>query len=145
VTVTSGSSHGSWGGRLSTVKPRSMRRTSKREQEDRGVEPDGYLRQQGSGQLSRGERGKQPGSPGGDEQPGRPARGREHRALGEQMADEAPLAGPQRGTDGKLPPPRRGAGQEEVGDVGAGDEQHEAASMALIGPPVLHLLHLLHR
>ena len=47
-------------------------------------------------------------------------------ALGQELADEPPAAGPQRGADRDLARARRGAGEQQVGDVGAGDEQHEA-------------------
>ena len=47
-------------------------------------------------------------------------------AFGEELADEAGPAGAEGGADGDFFLASGGAGEQEVGDVGAGDEQHEA-------------------
>ena len=49
----------------------------------------------------------------------------EHQALGQQLADDAPAAGAERGADGDFLLARERAGEEQVGDVGARDEEHE--------------------
>ena len=53
--------------------------------------------------------------------------GKQH-AFGEQLADHAPPAGPERGTQGNLRLPCGAASQEQVGHVAAGDEQNETDS-----------------
>ena len=50
---------------------------------------------------------------------------REEGALGHEMLDQAPVRCPKGAPHGELPPPPRGAGDHEVGRIGAGDEQHE--------------------
>ena len=50
----------------------------------------------------------------------------EHHALGEELAHQPPALGAEAGAHRDLPPPPLGAGEHQVGDVGAGDEQHEA-------------------
>ena len=47
-------------------------------------------------------------------------------ALGQRLAQQADAPGAERGTDGVFAGARRGADELEVGEVGAGDEQHEA-------------------
>jgi hypothetical protein len=47
--------------------------------------------------------------------------------LGGELADQTPPAGAERDADGHLPLPSQGAAEQQVGDVGAGDEQQEAA------------------
>ena len=51
---------------------------------------------------------------------------REHQAFGEQLADEACTLRAQGLPYGELARPRSGARQQQVGDVGAGDQQHQA-------------------
>ena len=51
---------------------------------------------------------------------------REQAALGEQLPDHRPSARAQRRPEGELAFPDRGPHQEQMGDVGAGDHQHEA-------------------
>ena len=51
---------------------------------------------------------------------------REHQALGQELADDAPPAGAQRRPYRQLTRAYRRACQEQVGHVGAADEQHEA-------------------
>ena len=47
-------------------------------------------------------------------------------ALQQQLARDAPSAGTERGADGKLLLASIGADQQQVGDVGAGDQHHQA-------------------
>ena len=51
---------------------------------------------------------------------------REHDAFGEQLADDPAAAGAERCTNGELAGARGAARQQQVGDVAARDEQHEA-------------------
>ena len=53
------------------------------------------------------------------------ARERQHQALDEQLLDDAGPAGPHRQPDGDLLVARGGLGEQEVGHIGAGDEQDE--------------------
>jgi hypothetical protein len=46
-------------------------------------------------------------------------------AFGEELADDASASGADGDADGDLPAACHGAGQQQVGDVGAGDQQHE--------------------
>ena len=64
------------------------------------------------------------GQPGQDERERAPAEG-EHDALGEELSEHAPPAGADRDAHGDLPPPRRRARHQQVGQVGARDEEHE--------------------
>ena len=50
----------------------------------------------------------------------------EQDAFGEELADDAGAAGSQGGADGKLALAAGGAHQQQVGHVGAGDQQHQA-------------------
>ena len=50
----------------------------------------------------------------------------EQNAFSEQLADDARAAGSHRGTNGEFALASGGADEQKVGDVGAGDEQHEA-------------------
>ena len=50
---------------------------------------------------------------------------REHQALGQELAQEAGAAGADRGAQRHLALARRGAGEQQARDVGAGDQQHE--------------------
>ena len=51
---------------------------------------------------------------------------RQEQALREQLPHQAATAGAEGEADRDLPLPARGAGQEQVADVGAGDQQHQA-------------------
>ena len=53
---------------------------------------------------------------------------RQHHALGEQLAHEAPAAGAQRGADGEFALQFQHARQQQVGHICAGDEQHETGA-----------------
>ena len=57
-----------------------------------------------------------------------PADEREQGALDQQLPDHPGPAGAERESDGDLARAFGGAGEEQVGDVGAGDEQHEPHS-----------------
>ena len=101
---------------LSRVSPQ-------REGQHRPVHP--RLRQ--PGHVLRAERGEQrprPSSPRACR--ARPPAAGEHQALGQRLAQEVPAARADRGANRHLARARRAAGEQQVGDVGAGDEQHEA-------------------
>ena len=51
---------------------------------------------------------------------------RDDEALDQQLLDDAPPAGAEREADGNLALTRRGARDLQVGDVGAGNQQHAA-------------------
>ena len=59
------------------------------------------------------------------DEPGGAADRGEQQALGEQLLDETDAAGAERHAHGDFPAPRRGAGEQQVGDVGARHEQDE--------------------
>ena len=56
---------------------------------------------------------------------------RDHQALGKQLAHQAPPARTQGGTHRQLALPRRALGEQQVGNVGAGDEQQAAPAAAV--------------
>ncbi len=58
--------------------------------------------------------------------PARPPERREHEALGQQLTHQAPAARPERGPDRHLARSQRAARQQQVGQVGAADQQHGA-------------------
>ena len=74
--------------------------------------------------------------------PTAPPMDRQQHALGQQLADDAPAAGAEREPDRDLAPPRRGRRQQQVGDVGARDQQHGADDAAEQQRDRLHLLPL---
>src|SRR5579864_4186278 len=49
-----------------------------------------------------------------------------HDALGEQLPDNPAASGADRRPDGDLASPSRGSRQQQIGDVGTGDQQDEA-------------------
>ena len=51
---------------------------------------------------------------------------REHKAFCQKLADDARAACAEGLADGELAGAGGGAGEQQVGDVGAGDEQHDA-------------------
>jgi hypothetical protein len=51
---------------------------------------------------------------------------RQQHALREQLADDAAAPGADGGTDGDFAAASHGARQEQIGDVGASDQKHEA-------------------
>ena len=60
-----------------------------------------------------------------DEAPGATGEG-EHEALGEELADDAAASAAEREADGNLLAPGGATGEEHIGEVETGDEQHEA-------------------
>ena len=50
----------------------------------------------------------------------------QQQALGEELPHQLTPGGAERQPDGDLPLAHEGAGDQQVGDVGAGDEQHQA-------------------
>ena len=60
-----------------------------------------------------------------EQQSGGAADRREHDALGDQLANDAPAVAADRGAHRQLALARRGAHQQQVGDVRARDQQHE--------------------
>ncbi len=51
---------------------------------------------------------------------------RQDQTLDEELADQTPSAGPERRAHGNLALTSAGASEQQVGDVGAGDEEHDA-------------------
>jgi hypothetical protein len=49
----------------------------------------------------------------------------QHQVFGQGLPQQVPSARADRRADRHLPPPRGALGEQQVGDVGAGDEQHE--------------------
>ena len=62
----------------------------------------------------------------GENQAERSARTGHQDRLGEQLTREPQPRCAQREPDAQLVPPRHRAREQKIGDVGAGDEQHEA-------------------
>ena len=69
---------------------------------------------------------EQAAEPAGEEEPEDGAQSREHEALAEQLPRQPGARGAERQAYAQLVAPRRRAREQQVGDVGAGDEQHEA-------------------
>ena len=65
-------------------------------------------------------------TPEGDPDGGRAGEGREQQVLGEELAEDPAAAGADGGSDGELALAGAVAGEEEVGDVHAGDQDDEA-------------------
>ena len=86
---------------------------------DREVEPH-RQRKRRPQPLERGEH------PLREREPGAGRDRREQQRFDEQLAHEAPAARAERQPDGDFGAPIGGAGDEQAGDVGAGDEQHQA-------------------
>ena len=59
------------------------------------------------------------------EEPGGAAGDREHERLDQHLLEDARAAGAERGADGELFAPRERASEQQVGDVRAGDQEHE--------------------
>ena len=66
------------------------------------------------------------GAPEREQQPGRAPEQREHDALGQQLSHDPPSPRAQGRADADFPLPRRGASEQQIGDVHASDEQHAA-------------------
>ena len=97
-------------------------RQGEREGEDLPVE-----RQRGIHKAVRRELAREPlvGPHGDQDAEGAAAHGQQH-AFGERGAQQARAGGAERGADGVLVAAGKGAGELEVGEIAAGDEQHEA-------------------
>ena len=81
---------------------------------------DGHIAGLGEGE---GEDGARSGI--GNRQAGKPAEDAQEHALGKDLANNAAAARTQSHAHGHVGAPGGGAGQHQVGDVGAGDEQHD--------------------
>ena len=88
-----------------------------------------------------GDRSRPAGTPSGDRRSPAPVRAerrtrqgqrrrrrrqRQHDAFGQQLPDDSAAAGAERTPDGDLALARRAAGEQEVGHIGADDQQHDA-------------------
>src|SRR5262245_40245196 len=118
--------------RLCQVEPRRLERRREAE-DDAGRERypqceaehrrvDLHLRQ--VEQIGRGERYEQIGPPPRQRQSGQAAQPGEQQTLGQQLPDDATAIRAQRSAHGNFPPPPRGARQQQVGNVRAGDQEH---------------------
>ena len=83
------------------------------------------LELQRSGDLRRQQRRDERQRPARDDQAGDAAEHREHARLGEQLRDQLPAAGADRQPHGHLGRAARAAREQQVGDVRAGDQQHD--------------------
>ena len=63
-------------------------------------------------------------TPARDDQAGRATRDGQHETFADQLSDHAAPACPERETHGDFTAPSRSTREEQVGDVGAGDEEH---------------------
>ena len=91
------------------------------ETEHAAVDVDRRIRRQPGG-VQRDQRGERPD---GDQRPQDPAAQRQKHALGEELADQAQAIGAERGPDRQFGAPARGARQQQVGEVGAGDQKNK--------------------
>ena len=64
-------------------------------------------------------------SPGGKQRSHGAAQERQENAFGDELAHDASAVRAQSGANGQLRPPGDGAGQQQIREVGASDEQHE--------------------
>ena len=102
-----------------------------------------HANQLGAWQAGHCGTGEQRHAPRRDQQANAGADARQHHALDNQLADEAPASGAHRGADGHLLLAAHGPRQQQVGHVGAGDEQHQrdrAQQQEQRRPHVLHHL-----
>ncbi|MDQ3137822.1 MAG: hypothetical protein M3Q93_09600 [Gemmatimonadota bacterium] len=76
-------------------------------------------------QIRRIDRDQRPHSPEREEQAQASAGQRQQHALGQELTHEPLPAGAKRGPDGDLLRAGRGARQQQIGDVGACDQEHE--------------------
>ena len=79
------------------------------------------------GRAGEGERKQQARGANGDDEAGDAAGDREQDALDERLGDDLPPRRAHREPDRRLTAPRDRAGEQQVRDVGAGDEQHQPA------------------
>ena len=73
----------------------------------------------------RNERNQQRRAPDRDEKSDQASDGRQEHALGKKLSDYSAAAGAQCAANGHLFPTRRGPGQQQVGDIRAGNQQHK--------------------
>ncbi len=97
-------------------------RRGQTEDHDPPVECRRHRRRQ---QARRNQRRRGPEDRGADADAQRPAKHREHEALGEQLSDDASALGAERGPHGDLTGARRRPREQQVGDVRTAQEQHE--------------------
>ena len=95
------------------------------EREGEHARVEAQVEREGDGDRER-ERGQEAGRGPGETGPRQAAEQGEHEALGQELADEAAPAGPDRHADPDLAPTGGGPGQEQARHVRAGDEQDEA-------------------
>ena len=95
-----------------------------REREDQGRQIDRHLVE--TREIRRRQREERRHAPARDDGTAEAGGERQHHALGEELADQAAASGADRRAHDDLAAARRGARQQQIGDVGAGDEQHEA-------------------
>ena len=79
------------------------------------------------GGAGKGQRQQQPGGADRDGQADDAAEHGQQHALEQRLRDDLPARGAERQPDRGLAATRDGAGQQQVGDVGAGDQQHQRA------------------
>ena len=147
--------------RRGQIGPRAVQRREQAEEQARAEgEPGGKKQRRGvdgrgkaRGRVVGQNRGDEVERPAGDEHAGRAAEQREQARLDKQLRDELQPARPEREPDGHLVGAPGGAREEQVGDVGARDDQHErghaeeeqqrrsgfAVDRALPAPAFLHL------
>ncbi len=89
----------------------------------RRVEREFQRNRDGERRLEPAERAR---CPGGEQDAADRAGGREHQALGEKLPDESRTTAAEREAHRHLTPPRRPAREQQVGQVGAADRQHQA-------------------
>ena len=78
-----------------------------------------------AGEPRLGQRGEKPQSPCGGQPAEDAAANRQQQALGENRPRDLPPSAAERAADGDFPPPARQARQEQIGHVGADDQQQE--------------------
>ena len=111
--------------RSAGARPTSKRRGKRHGRGEREQPPvDLHVEEHGV-RLRRQLPDEQAAAPVRDAEAGERARGREQQDLDEQLAREAPARRAQRQAHAELVASRGGARQEQIGDVGAGDQQHE--------------------
>ena len=74
----------------------------------------------------RDERDEEIGPPEREKQSADAANSRQKHAFDEQLPDDSAAARPERGAEGHFLPPNGGAGEEEVGDIRARDQEYAA-------------------
>ena len=111
-------------GRRETEEHRRRNRDPHREDEHPDVQLAGETPRRVQ-QIRRGQREQPSDAPRRDDDAERAAGEREHRALRQQLADDAPAPGAERLAYRHLACARSAARQQQVRDVGARDQQHE--------------------